>query len=439
MSTVWHDAEARSLLGDLPPGKDRALLHLLTCPSCREWATHRLLQEQGLRKQLQDYDDVFGRIHANLPWILEAAERRRTAVGLLITKILQVPPGERLKVALAEGTLQPVDLLEASQQEQPQDPERSIALAGVAAEVTSELFREEPDEGLVALYFARAASLEANAYRLQGNLETAEKAAQRASYYLAWPFDSWDRAVFCRVLGLLRWEQGRLDEAAALLRQAAREFSEQCLPEEEGASQVLVGLLSLERHETEMAIRLLQSGRATLDPEERPWLTVRAGLSLAQALAEIGHHNRAAGVLDETRWHYARASEEREQVSIYWLEGKVCARLGRREEAGNLLAAVRLQFIGERRLPETLLSSLDLAALLMEEGRAAELPALLREIEVAFGLDETAIEVTKAMRGFVAEIAGLRIVPPEALAVAASTLRRVFRVRGVRVESLPFA
>ena len=439
MSTVWHDAEARTLLSDLPPGKDRALLHLLTCPTCREWATHRLLQEQSLRKTLHEYDDVFGRIHAKLPWILEEAERRRTEMSLLITRILREPPEERIKVALAEGSLQPIDLLEASQQAQPEDPERSLALAQVAAEVTSQLFREEPDEGLVALYFARAATLEVNAYRLQGKAESAEGAVQRATYYLAWPFESWDRAVFCRVLGLLRWEQGRLDEAAALLRQAAREFSEQCMPEEEGASQILVGLLSLERNETEMAIRLLQTGRAAFDPEARPWLTVRAGLSLAQALAEIGHATRAAGVLNDTRWHYARASEEREQVSIYWLEGKVCARLGRQEEAENLLAAVRLQFLTERRLAETLLSSLDLAALLVEEGRAAELPDLLREIEAAFGPDEMAVEVLKAMRAFVAEISGLRLVPPEVLAAAASTLRRVFRVRGIRIESLPFA
>jgi len=315
----------------------------------------------------------------------------------------------------------------------------AISLAKVAAEVTSHLFREEPDEGVAALYFARAATLEVNAYRLQGKAESAEIAVQRATYYLAWPFDSWDRAVFCRVLGLLRWEQGRPDEAAALLRQSARELSEQCMPEEEGASQVLVGLLSLERNETEIAIRLLQTGRAAFDPEARPWLTVRAGLSLAQALAEIGHSTRAAGVLDETRWHYARAPEEREQVSIYWLEGKVCARLGRQEEAENLLAAVRLRFLTEGRLAETLLSSLDLAALLVEEGKAAALPELLGEIEAAFGPDEVAVEVVKAMRAFVAEISGLRIVPPEVLAAAASTLRRVFRMRGMRVESLPFA
>jgi tetratricopeptide (TPR) repeat protein len=245
--------------------------------------------------------------------------------------------------------------------------------------------------------------------------------------------------VFCRVLGLLRWEQGRLDEAAALLRQSARAFSEQCLPEEEGASLILVGLLSLERNETEMAIRLLQTGRAACDPEARPWLTVRAGLSLAQALAEIGHGTRAAGVLNETRWHYARAPEESEQLTIYWLEGKVCARLGRRDEAENLLAAVRLQFLAERRLAETLLSSLDLAVLLVEEGREAELPELLREIEAAFGADEAAIEVVKVARAFTAEIADRRTVSPDALAAAASTLRRVLRTRGVRVESLPFA
>lgn len=439
MSTAWHDVAARSLLSDLPPGRDRALLHLLTCATCREWATLRLLEEQRAGEAPSEYDEVFRRIRARLPWILEEAERRRIEKETLIAGLLGEPAGERLKFALAQPSLQPIDLLDASEEAQPHDPERSIALAEVAAEVTEQLFREEADESVAALYFARAAALQGNAYRLQGRLETAEKVLQRASFYLAWPYDSWDRAVFCRALGLLHWEQGRLEEAEALLRHSARAFSEQCLPEEEGASQILVGLLCLERNEVETAIGLLQSGRAAFHPGARPWLTVRAGLSLSQALAETGRKTRASGVLDETRQQYGRVQEESEQVWIYWLEGKICARLGRQEEAENLLSAVRQQFLSERRPAEAVLCSLDLAALLVEERKAAELPGLLQEIEAAFPDDAALIEVGKVVRAFAARITGRYTVPPEALAAAASTLRRVFRTRGVRVETLPFA
>jgi uncharacterized protein YbaR (Trm112 family) len=128
MSTAWHDVEARSLLSDLPPGKDRALLHLLTCPSCREWATHQLLLEQRVGEALQEYDEVFNRLHASLPWILEEAKRRRTEMETLLERLLREPPSERIKVALAEPGLQPIDLLEASQQAQPGDLDRSVAL-----------------------------------------------------------------------------------------------------------------------------------------------------------------------------------------------------------------------------------------------------------------------------------------------------------------------
>src|SRR4051812_38274177 len=112
MSTAWHDVAARSLLSDLPPGRDRALLHLLTCATCREWATLRLLEEQRAGEAPSEYDEVFRRIRARLPWILEEAERRRIEKEILIAGLLGEPAGERLKFALAQPSLQPIDLLD---------------------------------------------------------------------------------------------------------------------------------------------------------------------------------------------------------------------------------------------------------------------------------------------------------------------------------------
>jgi hypothetical protein len=182
----------------------------------------------------------------------------------------------------------------------------------------------------------------------------------------------------------------------ALFRQSVRGFREQCMPEEEGASQLLAGLLCLERNKSEVAVRLLQVGRATLDPEARPWLTVRAGLSLAQALAETGHGVRAVGVLGETRRQYGQTEGEDAQISIHWLEGKVGLRLGRHEEAASLLAAVRQWFLTEGRLGEALLCTLDLAAALVQGLQSAELPELLAEVETAFASGEMGVEALQA-------------------------------------------
>jgi tetratricopeptide (TPR) repeat protein len=442
VTSAWHDEEVRSLLYELPPGKDEALLHLLTCPTCRDWATHRLQQEQAAVEAYPEYDEVFDRLHKKLPWILEEAGRRRAETDALLERVLEQPQEQRIETLLEDPLrLQPADLLDASQEAQPGDPKRSEILADLAVELTERLFRDEADETIEALYATRAAVLQGNVHRLLGDLEEAEAALERAAHYLAWPFDSWDRAAFCRVLGLLRWEQGRLDEAAALLRQAARAFSEQYLPEEEGASLALSGLLCLERNQTETAIRLLQTGRAALDPCARPWLTVRSGLSLALAFAEIGQTERSAAVLRETWCHYRRVDEDREQVRIFWLEGKINARLGKRDEAESLLSAVRSKLITEPgSLPETVLCSLDLAALFAESKRSAEIRVLVDQVFEAFPSEEAAAEIVRPLcRALTAETTGAHELPLSSFAAAEAAVRRVFRSRGYRVEGLPFA
>jgi tetratricopeptide (TPR) repeat protein len=297
------------------------------------------------------------------------------------------------------------------------------------------LFGNDPDEVIIAVYCARAAVLEGNALRLLGRLEPADEALKRAAGFLTSPFDSWDRASFFRVLGLLRWEQGHLDEAAALLRESARAFGEQFLSDEEGTSQVLAGLLCLERNQTGKAIRFLQAGRAALDPDERPWLTVRADLSLALALAEIGHTRRALRVLDEARRRYARVEGEEAQLWIHWLEGRISGRLGRAEEAEGLLMAVRLQLLAADRPGEAALCSLDLAALWVESGRAGELSLLFQDVESKIpGLDLAHLVSRALAAPLLASSEGVSA----ALSSVTAAVRRILRSRGIRVDHLPF-
>ncbi len=442
MSTAWHDEEARSLLSDLPPEKDPALLHLLTCPACREWATHRLLQDLGIGEVLPGYDGMWNRLEGRLPWMVEEAERRNLIAEALLVELLGAPQGERERT-LQDPRFHSLDLLEllleASQEAQPEDCERSEALAALAAQLTGRL-RNEMGETISALYLTRAAILRGNALRMRGNLVPAEDALGRAAHFLCWPFESWDRAAYCRALGLLRWEQGRLDEAAALFRYAARSFAEDHLPREEGACLALAGLLHLEQRQMKAAVRCLQTGRATLDPEARPWLTVRAGLSLALVLADLGQVDRAQAVLKETWTHYSRVRDEREHVRICWLEGKICARIGRREEAEHILSAVRRKLISEYSLPEAMLCSLDLAVLLVEAGRGAEVPQLLPDIEETFAAESAGLDAARRVYGsFLSSSESAQTMSREAAASWESSLRRVFRFRGYRVEPLPFA
>jgi tetratricopeptide (TPR) repeat protein len=330
-------------------------------------------------------------------------------------------------------------LLEASEEAQPEDDERSEALALLAFQLTGHL-RPRTDELLSAMSFARASILRANALRLRGRLVDAEDALGRAAHFLLWPFESLDRAVYCRTLALLRWEQGHFDEAEALLRQAARSFREYLLPQEAGACWALIGLLLLERNRTTEAARCLQTARVTFIPAARPWLTVRAGLGLALALADLGEADRAHALLQETWRHYGRIRDEDEQARDFWMEGKILFRIGRSEEAEPILFAARDRFLADRNLPKAALCSLDLAALLLESGRNAELPQLLSVLEQTFPSDKAGLEgLRRAYDAFLASLQGVKDLPRTVLGMAETALRRVLQFRGYRVERLPFA
>jgi hypothetical protein len=131
--------------------------------------------------------------------------------------------------------------------------------------------------------------------------------------------------------------------------------------------------------------------------------------------------------------------DEREQVRMCWLEGKILAKLGQRDEAEQLLAAARRNLMAEYSLAESVVCSLDLAVVLVDAERAAEVPRLIEEIEEIFLAELSALDITRRVwHQLVAETDGGQDLTGRHVAAAASTLRRVLRARGYRVESLPF-
>lgn len=430
-----HAKALRAVLPDLPAGHRAALRHLLTCSACRRQAASSLQE-----KTKPEYGTLWRDLGEVLPALMREASERRGEIERLLKDLLSPSP-EYWTKALSEDTrfhsvLVLEALLDKAREAQPSSPARSDALAGLAADLAAHLYKgdfEEEQES--ALLQAKVFNLSGNARRLLGNWNGAETALGGAAYSLAFTAEqSWEGSTLCRYLGLLRWEQGRLDEAEALLRQAARSFGEMEAPHEEAASRVLLGLLSLERDRAGKAVLLLQAGRAELSLDTS-WLTVRAGLGLALGLACVGHAGRAYEILQETSRHYPAITDEREVVRLPWLEGRVAARLGN-GEAESLLEMARRHLMAEHSLADVTLCSLDLASLLMEDGRMSEVPRLLQEIEESFQGETEVLGLIRHIAGDVTSATGKT--PRPSVAEAAFTLRRIFRFRGYRVEALPF-
>ena len=117
-------------------------------------------------------------------------------------------------------------------------------------------------------------------------------------------------------------------------------------------------------------------------------------------LADLGRHAEAEPLLPEVQALAARTGNDLDGVRLRWLEGRIAAGLGRKEEGVRLLSEVRAQLVQREIAYDTGLVTLELAALLAELGRTAEVQALARETETIFKSQQVERERLGALRLF---------------------------------------
>jgi tetratricopeptide (TPR) repeat protein len=418
-----------------------ALLHLLTCAACRSWAIGRLLGQQRAAPQEEEtqeepYAGMWARLEERTPELIEETRRRAETVERLFAELMQASPGQRLEVVQQERfrNLYLLErLLEESHAGQLVEPARAAELARLAVRLAG-LFDEGDEEAAAAL--PRAYSLGANARRLQGRLQAADTLLAKAVPFLTGPIE---RAFYCRTLALLRWEQGRADEAQALLQHAMCLYGLEGMDHEVGACLTILGFVLLEEGGRGDPLGVLARGWAEMDRDERPHLALRGGLALAAMLAQAGQGERASGVLKESWQLFSRVAEPAEMLRIYAWEGRVLARLGEREEAAHVLESVRRQLMEEPNPAEAALVSLDLALVLAESGRAEEIEPLAEALWSSF--PKLPVMLVAAQHLSAVAILAREGEPRlrEAAFKTATTLRRMFRACGLRIKPLPFA
>lgn len=399
------------------------LLHVLTCPACRSWAIGKLL-DQGVSpdpdETLVDYEPVFAALLEKNPDILLAANARREEARRLFEELMALPPGRRLR-AVKSFRFHSVPLLdrllEACHASQLSDPRGAADLGLLASRLGQTLGKEEEDAYAA---IPRALALAANARRLHDALKSADQLLAKGAGFLR---DRVDRALHCRIAGLVRWEAGRTDEGAALLDRAVLYYGAEDLMEELGATLGLVGLLEEEEGQTASALPKLLKAWASMDRQARPAFAVRVGLALALCLADLDQGERARSLLREVWQLTSHIKDVSEWHRLYWAEARVLGRLGQSDEAMDMLSSVRERLLAEGSRAEAVLAALDFELLVAEAGRLEE-TELLRTllppgIEAGRGASEP------RWRDLVAR--------PRA------ELRRVYRLDGRRLKPLPFA
>jgi len=376
------------------------------------------------------YGALFARLSASLPRVAAAVERERREIEELFLDLTSLRREEWLpmtaeprfhRLALVER------LLDGARAELPSDPGAAEELAGLAAEVAGRL--ADADEGREGR--ARAACWVGQALRIAGDLAGAERALSEATLYAAY---SDEQAELCRALALLRWEQGRTDEARALLERAGELWAGEESPDEQGACQVLQGLLFVEEGKAKDAVRLLRDGLPLLID---PWLAVYGGLALALGLAEKGQAKRAREQRDESEGLVPLAPAAAQLFALR-LEAGIAASLGERDAAGAMLDSLRREALERRWLPEAALATLDLARLNIESGREPDAAQQrLAELEGICAGPETPDGLLVALREYPAQIAAGESTK-DVTASLAATLLRLLRRRGIHGGALPF-
>jgi hypothetical protein len=379
---------------------------------------------------LHTYEAVLDRLEGALPDLLAEQKGESREAEALVVDLTASEGAERVAAVADERfhrALVVKRLLEEAASALPEDAARAEELAGLAAVLAAHL----ADVVESMEWRARATCRLAQARRIAGDLAGAERLLAEAALY---PGDPGVQAELCRALALLRWEQGRNAEAAALLDCAAALWAEEEMPHEEGACRVLKALLLVEEGRAAEVVGFL---RGDLPLLAEPWLLRYGGLALALGLAERGLVDKARAMRDESAALLHLASP-RSHLYALRLEGEIAASLGEVAAAEALFEELRLAALDRRSLPEAAVAALALVRLDVER-ETDRAPARERALALAatFSGNEGLDGVLAILDECSGQLAAAES-PGDLAATLAANVLRLLRLRGVQSVPLPF-
>jgi tetratricopeptide (TPR) repeat protein len=325
-----------------------------------------------------------------------AYDRQRAAE--LFRRLEDLPPAARLAlVEVDEGHWSWAlceRVCEASVREASRKLERAAAWAHLARQIAERV--PGPEEWRDRLRGYAAAHV-ANVLRVSGDLGAADVTLEEAKRL--WqagsdPGGVLDPGRLLHLEGALRRAQRRLSEALALLDEAAAvgRSPEQALLQRGYTFEVM--------GEYERAVEtLLRAAPLVLQLGDPRLESILSG-NLALNYCHLGRFEEAALLANQVCAAALETGDEIEALRMTWVQGRIAAGLGRTEEARSLLAQARREFAARGMRYDVALALLEESALLLDEGRAAEVKHLTRELALLFDSKRVHREVLAALRLF---------------------------------------
>jgi transcriptional regulator with XRE-family HTH domain len=335
------------------------------------------------------FDELASEVHANaastyrrllslpLPAILPAASDRQRGEELW-SRLASLSEEARLAVVQVAEEYQHWALCERicqeSEREASRDLKRAVGLAQLAREIAERVPGPKEWRNCLRGY---SAAHSANVLRVSGNLTVSDCAledALRLSRTGSDPGAVLDPGRLLDLEASLRRDQRRFKEALTLLDQAI------AVGRTPARSLIKKGFTLEVTGDYEHAVEILLQATPLVESENDPRLVYMLRFNLAVNFCHTGHFDEAHHLVAAVREMASSRGDENEMIRVVWLEGRIAAGLGRVGEALKLLQQARHGFSDRNMAADAALVLLEEAALLLEEGRTAEVKDLARDL-----------------------------------------------------------
>jgi tetratricopeptide (TPR) repeat protein len=253
------------------------------------------------------------------------------------------------------------------------------------SETTDRLEEKSYPQGLTFDLRARAWANLANALRLNEDLDAAQKAMKTASQLRTeGTGDPLLQARLADLAASLQFTMRRFPEALQMLDVALEIHRRHSGPHEIGRILILKGLFIGASGDAATGLQLLAQSLKLIDRERDPRLTFQALHNILFLRTELGEFEAAARQLRQMQPLYERHASPVLRLKLLNLEGEIAAGLGDLDVAEAKLRRAKAAYDQEEMGYLASLTSLNLAVVLLRQGKTAEVKDLVLQTVAVF-------------------------------------------------------